>query len=73
MVGHKLDQTLRLAIGSAAVIVPPILVGAGVPIFLDSPLRRLRPLRLGGGLLPGYARARTVDHRHADRPVATEG
>ena len=50
MIGHKLDQMLRLAIGSAAVVVPLILVGAGVLIFLDSPLRRLRPLRLGVGV-----------------------
>ena len=27
--------------------VPPIAIGAGALIFLDSPVRRLRPLRLG--------------------------
>jgi S-DNA-T family DNA segregation ATPase FtsK/SpoIIIE len=46
-VGQKLDGLLRLLIGEATMAVPPIAIGAGALIFLDSPARRLRPLRLG--------------------------
>src|SRR4051794_24683376 len=47
VVGQKLDGLLRLLIGEATMAVPPIAIGAGALIFLDSPARRLRPLRLG--------------------------
>ena len=47
VVGQKLDGLLRLLIGEATMAVPPIAIGAGALIFLDSPVRRLRPLRLG--------------------------
>jgi len=46
-VGQKLDGLLRLLIGEATMALPPIAIGAGALIFLDSPVRRLRPLRLG--------------------------
>ena len=45
--GQKLDGLLRLLIGEATMALPPIAIGAGALIFLDSPVRRLRPLRLG--------------------------
>ena len=45
--GQKLDGLLRLLIGEATMAIPPIAIGAGALIFLDSPIRRLRPLRLG--------------------------
>src|SRR5438105_14017543 len=44
VIGLKLDRLLHLLIGRTAAVAPPLLVAAGALIFIDSPLRRLRPL-----------------------------
>jgi hypothetical protein len=53
VVGLKLDDLLHLLVGRSASVLPPLLVAAGALIFIDSPLRHLRPLRLGTGILFG--------------------
>jgi S-DNA-T family DNA segregation ATPase FtsK/SpoIIIE len=50
VVGLKLDRLLHLLVGRSAAVAPPLLIAAGTLIFVDSPLRRLRPLRLGVGV-----------------------
>ncbi len=50
MIGLKIDNLLHVLVGRAAVVVPPLLIIAGALIFIDSPLRRVRPLRLGAGI-----------------------
>jgi DNA segregation ATPase FtsK/SpoIIIE, S-DNA-T family len=50
VVGMKIHTALHLLVGRAAAVAPPVLVIAGVLIFIDSPLRNLRPLRLGAGV-----------------------
>ena len=47
VIGLKIDNLLHLLVGRAAVVVPPLLVIAGAMIFVNSPLRQVRPLRLG--------------------------
>ncbi|MDX6594596.1 MAG: segregation ATPase FtsK/SpoIIIE, family [Gaiellales bacterium] len=47
VVGLKLHTALHLLVGQAAVAAAPLLIIAGGMIFVDSPLRHLRPLRLG--------------------------
>src|SRR3954447_172351 len=47
VIGGKIDGLLRLLVGGAAVAVPLILLVAGAAVFLDSPMRHLRPLRAG--------------------------
>jgi DNA segregation ATPase FtsK/SpoIIIE, S-DNA-T family len=47
VIGLKIDNLLHLMVGRAAVLVPPLLVIAGAMIFVNSPLRHVRPLRLG--------------------------
>ncbi len=47
VIGVKLSDLLHLLVGRTAALVPVILMAAGVLIFIDSPLRHLRPLRLG--------------------------
>jgi S-DNA-T family DNA segregation ATPase FtsK/SpoIIIE len=47
VVGVKLSDLLHLLIGRTAALVPLILMASGVLIFIDSPLRHVRPLRLG--------------------------
>ena len=51
VVGLKLDNLLHLLIGRSAALAPPILIVSGALIFVDSPVRRVRPLRLGAVLL----------------------
>jgi DNA segregation ATPase FtsK/SpoIIIE, S-DNA-T family len=53
VVGLKLDDLLHLLVGRSASVLPPLLVAAGALIFIDSPLRHLRPLRLGTAILFG--------------------
>jgi DNA segregation ATPase FtsK/SpoIIIE, S-DNA-T family len=53
VVGLKLDDLLHLLVGRSASVLPPLLVAAGALIFIDSPLRQLRPLRLGTAILFG--------------------
>jgi S-DNA-T family DNA segregation ATPase FtsK/SpoIIIE len=50
VIGLKIDNLLHVLVGRAAVVVPPLLIIAGALIFVDSPLRRVRPLRLGAGI-----------------------
>jgi S-DNA-T family DNA segregation ATPase FtsK/SpoIIIE len=50
VIGLKIDNLLHLLVGRTAVVAPPLLVAAGAMIFVDSPLRHLRPLRLGAGI-----------------------
>jgi DNA segregation ATPase FtsK/SpoIIIE, S-DNA-T family len=47
VVGVKLADLLHLLVGRTAALVPLILMAAGILIFIDSPLRHVRPLRLG--------------------------
>ncbi len=47
VIGGKIDGLLRVLVGGAAVAVPLILLVAGAAVFLDSPMRHLRPLRAG--------------------------
>jgi S-DNA-T family DNA segregation ATPase FtsK/SpoIIIE len=47
VIGVKLSDLLHLLVGRTAALIPLILMAAGVLIFIDSPLRHLRPLRLG--------------------------
>ena len=47
VVGLKLHDLLHLLIGRTAALLPPLLIVLGALIFIDSPLRHLRPLRLG--------------------------
>ena len=47
VIGVKLSDLLHLLVGRTAALVPLLLMAAGVLIFIDSPLRHLRPLRLG--------------------------
>ena len=47
MVGGKIDDLLHLLVGRAAALVPLLLLAVGALVFIDSPLRHLRPLRLG--------------------------
>ncbi|HYW28187.1 MAG TPA: DNA translocase FtsK 4TM domain-containing protein [Gaiellales bacterium] len=47
VVGLKLHDLLHLLIGRTAALLPPLLIALGALIFVDSPLRHLRPLRLG--------------------------
>ncbi|HVI17243.1 MAG TPA: DNA translocase FtsK 4TM domain-containing protein, partial [Gaiellales bacterium] len=51
MIGLKIDHLLQLLVGRSTALVPPILVIAGVMIFVDSKARHLRPLRLGAIIL----------------------
>jgi DNA segregation ATPase FtsK/SpoIIIE, S-DNA-T family len=50
VVGLKVDNLLHLLVGRASVVAPPMLLAAGAMIFVDSPLRHVRPLRLGAGI-----------------------
>jgi DNA segregation ATPase FtsK/SpoIIIE, S-DNA-T family len=50
VIGLKVDNLLHLLVGRAAVVAPPLLLVAGAMIFVDSPLRHVRPLRLGAGI-----------------------
>jgi S-DNA-T family DNA segregation ATPase FtsK/SpoIIIE len=50
VVGLKVDNLLHLLVGRASVVVPPMLLAAGAMIFVNSPLRHVRPLRLGAGI-----------------------
>jgi S-DNA-T family DNA segregation ATPase FtsK/SpoIIIE len=47
VVGLKLDDGLRLAVGRATGVAPVLLVAAGGAVFLQTGLLRLRPLRTG--------------------------
>ena len=47
VVGEKMHGLLHLLVGQAAAILPPVAIGAGALVFLDSPIRHLRPLRAG--------------------------
>ncbi|HSD02008.1 MAG TPA: DNA translocase FtsK, partial [Gaiellales bacterium] len=47
VVGLKLDDGLRLAVGRATAVAPILLVAAGGAVFLQTGLLRLRPLRTG--------------------------
>src|SRR4051812_1758543 len=49
-IGVKFANLLHLLGGRAAVAAPPVLVVAGALIFIDSPLRQVRPLRLGAAI-----------------------
>src|SRR3954453_24077720 len=51
VIGLKIDRLLQLLVGRSTALVPPILVIAGVMIFVDSKARHLRPLRLGAIIL----------------------
>jgi DNA segregation ATPase FtsK/SpoIIIE, S-DNA-T family len=51
VIGVKVDHLLHLLIGRSAVLVPPLLIAVGVLIFIDSPIRHLRPLRMGVAVL----------------------
>jgi S-DNA-T family DNA segregation ATPase FtsK/SpoIIIE len=51
VVGEKMHGLLHVLVGQAAVLMPPVLVGAGALVFLDSPIRHLRPLRAGVSVL----------------------
>jgi len=50
VIGLKVDNLLHLLVGRAAVVAPPLLLVAGAMIFVNSPLRHVRPLRLGAGI-----------------------
>ena len=50
VVGLKVDNLLHLLVGRASVVAPPMLLAAGAMIFVNSPLRHVRPLRLGAGI-----------------------
>src|SRR6476619_4791480 len=51
VIGLKLHDLLHLLVGRTAALLPPMLIVVGVVIFIDSPLRHVRPLRLGMILL----------------------
>ncbi|HEY0389794.1 MAG TPA: DNA translocase FtsK 4TM domain-containing protein [Gaiellales bacterium] len=51
VVGLKLDDLLHLLVGRSAAVLPPLLIVAGALIFVDSPVRHVRPMRLGTGVL----------------------
>ena len=50
VVGLKLDDGLRLAVGRATAVAPILLVAAGGAVFLRTGLLRLRPLRTGAAI-----------------------
>src|SRR3954463_2377990 len=47
VIGLKLHDLLHLLVGRPAALLPPLLIVLGALIFVDSPLRHVRPLRLG--------------------------
>src|SRR5436853_5814287 len=51
VIGLKLHDLLHLLVGRTAALLPPLLIVVGVVIFIDSPLRHVRPLRLATILL----------------------
>jgi S-DNA-T family DNA segregation ATPase FtsK/SpoIIIE len=69
VVGLKLDDGLRLAVGRATAVVPVLLVAAGGVVFLQTGLLRLRPLRTGAilGLATLVLALSTTDTATAER------
>jgi S-DNA-T family DNA segregation ATPase FtsK/SpoIIIE len=53
VVGLKLDDGLRLAVGRATAVAPLLLVAVGGAVFLQTGLWRLRPLRTGAMVAVG--------------------
>src|SRR5215831_12991882 len=51
VIGLKIDHLLHLLVGRSTVLVPPLLIAVGALIFIDSPIRHLRPMRLGVAVL----------------------
>jgi DNA segregation ATPase FtsK/SpoIIIE, S-DNA-T family len=51
VIGLKLHDLLHLLVGRTAALLPPLLIVLGALIFVDSPLRHVRPLRLGVAVL----------------------
>src|SRR6478735_7207086 len=47
VIGVKIDDLLHLLVGRAAAVVPLLLIAVGALVFVDSPLRHVKPLRLG--------------------------